>query len=41
MMRVFRFAVILWKTTSKYEITGHHMRYMLIVREPLAVGTPE
>jgi hypothetical protein len=41
MMGTFRFAVILWKTTSKYKITGRHMWYMLIIREPLQVGRPE
>jgi hypothetical protein len=36
MMGTFRFAVILWKTTSNYKITGRHMCYM-----SLEVGGPE
>jgi hypothetical protein len=40
-MGTFRFAVILWKTTRNYKITGRHMWYMLITREQLQVGRPE
>lgn len=41
MMGTFRFVVILWKTTSKYKITGRHMWYMSIIRDQLGVGSPE
>jgi hypothetical protein len=41
MMGTFRFAVILWKTTSNYKLTGRHMWYMLIICELLEVGSPE